>query len=80
MNPSLLRLALPLAAILSAAACTTPPYERMAGTLLDPFCMPDGSTLLVQFSNSKGSFAGTKGRRENCAWHQTDDIETARAE
>ena len=77
---SFLRLALPLATILVAAACATPPYERVAGTLLDPLCMPDGSALIVQYSNTKGSFVGTKGRRDNCAWYEAITIETARAE
>ena len=77
---SVLRLALPFATILVAAACATPPYERVAGTLLDPFCMPDGSALILQHSNTKGSFAGTRGRRENCAWYEAVDVETARAD
>ena len=81
MNASILKLALPLAVIFVVAACTTGPRERLAGTLLDPYCMPDGSALLVQYANSQGSFAGTKGRRENCAWHDAGErIQTARAE
>jgi hypothetical protein len=81
MNASTLKLALPLAALLVAGACAMGPSERMAGTLLDPYCMLDGSALLVQYANSQGSFAGTRGRRENCAWHDAGQrIQTARSE
>ena len=81
MTASTLKLALPLAATLVAAACAMGPGERLAGTLLDPYCMTDGSALLVQYANSQGSFTGTKGRRENCSWHDAGyRIQTARAE
>ena len=59
-----------LTAALFVAACSTAPRQRLAGTLLDPYCMPDGSTLLVQYSNSRGSFLGTKGRRVYCPWYE----------
>ena len=81
MHSSVLKLALPLAATLVVAACTVGPNERLAGTLLDPFCMPEGSALLVQYANSQGSFVGTQGQRENCPWHDAGRrIQTARAE
>ena len=81
MHPNILKLALPLSVALIAAACATPPYERMAGTLLDPYCMPDGSALLVQYANSNGSFAGTRGRRENCTWYDAGErVQTPRIE
>ena len=81
MHRSIFTLALPLAALMFTAACTTSPRERLAGTLLDPYCMPDGSPLLVQYANTQGSFTGTKGRRENCLWFEpSSHVQTAATE
>ena len=64
-----------LAASLFLSACAQPMDEaqgepRRIGTLLNPFCMPDGSVVLIQFPNSQGSFEGAKASRENCPWNQ----------
>lgn len=64
-----------LAASLFLSACAQPMDEaqgrpRQVGTILDPFCMPDGSVVQLQYPNSEGSFEGAKASRENCPWNQ----------
>ena len=41
---------------------------RRVGTVLDPFCGPDGSVVTVQFPTDQGSFDGAMASRENCPW------------
>ena len=43
---------------------------RRIGTLLNPFCMPDGSVVQIQYPNSEGSFEGAKASREHCPGNQ----------
>ncbi len=43
---------------------------RQVGTVLDPFCGPDGSVVTVQYPNAQGSFDGAMASRENCPWNQ----------
>ena len=67
-----------LAASLFLSACAQPMDgagdarggSRQVGTILDPYCMPDGSVVRVQYPNSQGSFEGAKASRDNCPWNQ----------
>ncbi len=67
-----------LAASMLLAGCTlglAEPGEsrgapRQVGTILDPFCAPDGSVVRVQYPNSQGNFVGAKASRENCPWNK----------
>ena len=62
-----------LAASLFLGACAQPMDEggpRQVGTLLDPFCSPDGSVVWVKYPNAQGSFEGAMASRENCPWNK----------
>ena len=64
-----------LAVSLFLGACAQPMNEsgdgaRRVGSVLDPFCGPDGSVVTVQFPNDQGSFDGAMASRENCPWNQ----------
>ena len=67
-----------LAVSLFLGACAQPMDEggdsmggaRRVGTVLDPFCSPDGSVVTLQFPNAQGSFDGAMASRENCPWNQ----------
>ncbi len=39
---------------------------RRVGTLFELVCMPDGSVVFYQYTNSQGSYAGAKASAENC--------------
>ena len=39
---------------------------RRVGTILDPYCAPDGSVVMYQFPNSQGNFEGARASRDNC--------------
>ncbi len=41
---------------------------RQVGTILDPYCAPDGSVVMYQIPNSQGNYDGAQASRENCAW------------
>ena len=43
---------------------------RQVGSVLDPFCGPDGSVVTVQYPNAQGNFDGAMASRENCPWNQ----------
>ncbi len=43
---------------------------RRVGSVLDPFCAPDGSVVTLQYPNAQGSFDGAMASRENCPWNQ----------
>lgn len=43
---------------------------RQVGTILDPFCSPDGSVVTLQYPNAQGSFEGAMASRENCPWNK----------
>ena len=43
---------------------------RQVGSVLDPFCAPDGSVVTLQFPNTQGSFDGAMASHENCPWNQ----------
>ncbi len=43
---------------------------RVVGTIMDPYCLPDGSIVRFLYPNSEGSFEGAKASRENCPWNQ----------
>ncbi len=67
-----------LAALIFLGACTLPLVgtgesrgePRRVGTMIDPFCAPDGSVVRLLYPNSQGSFEGTKSSRENCPWYK----------
>ena len=44
--------------------------SRYLGDLVDPYCMPDGSTVMVQYSNSTGGFEPSQASKENCPWYK----------
>ena len=56
-----------LAAALALGGCAE---GRYVGSVLDPFCTPDGAVVMYQFPNSQGSYEGTTASRENCPWNQ----------
>ena len=69
-----LRILAILAVSLFLGACTESMGEgagpRQIGSVLDPFCAPDGSVVRLQFPNAQGSFDGAMASRENCPWNQ----------
>lgn len=73
-----LRILAILAVSLFLGACAMPMDEsgdmrsgaRQVGSVLDPFCGPDGSVVTVQYPNAQGSFDGALASRENCPWNQ----------
>jgi len=67
-----------LAAMLYLGACAvaaettdeTQGGPRLVGTIIDPFCAPDGSIVRLIYPNAQGSFDGATASRENCPWNQ----------
>ncbi len=67
-----------LAVSLFLGACAQPMDEggdtmggpRQVGSVLDPFCAPDGSVVRLQYPNNQGSFEGAMASRENCPWNK----------
>ncbi len=63
---------------LSACAVVAAPQDmadtegapHLVGTIIDPFCAPDGSIVRLQYPNAQGSFDGAMASRENCPWNQ----------
>ena len=56
--------------LLAAAACALLSAcggegrdSRWLGDIADPYCMPDGSTVMVQYSNSTGGFEPSQGEQ-----------------
>jgi hypothetical protein len=68
----MLRFVIPmvLAATVVAGCSSEDKGFRRVGTVLDPYCMPDGSIVRIQYPNSSGDFDGTKGDPKNCAWYK----------
>ena len=52
------------------AACASDRDSRNVGTLLDPLCMPDGSPIYSQYSNTDGSYDTSVASKENCPWYE----------
>ena len=61
---------------IATAACST--NSRMVGSVLDPYCMPDGTPIYVQYANKSGTFTDTRGKRENCPWYQQSETKRER--
>ena len=63
---------------LSACAVVAAPEEtvdtegapHLVGTIMDPFCAPDGSIVRLVYPNAQGSFDNALASRENCPWNQ----------
>ena len=66
------------ALFLGACAAVAAPEEtvdtagapRLVGTIMDPFCAPDGSIIRLIYPNARGKFDGALASRENCPWNQ----------
>ena len=53
------------------AACAQDQRDsRSVGNVFDPLCMPDGSPVYTQYSDTEGEFDTTLASRENCPWNQ----------
>ncbi len=59
-----------LAVIVVAGCSSEDKGFRRVGTVLDPYCMPDGSVVRIQYPNASGEFEGTKGDPKNCPWYK----------
>jgi len=41
---------------------------RKVGSVLAPYCAPDGSVVMYQKPNADGSYEGAQSSPENCPW------------
>ncbi|HEY1722507.1 MAG TPA: hypothetical protein VGG27_14790 [Magnetospirillaceae bacterium] len=44
--------------------------EHPMGTVLDPPCMPDGSTVQVLLKNPDGTYGDPRAKKEYCPWNK----------
>ena len=67
-----MRVVMGLVIILSLCACAleNKPYRRAERNLFDPVCAPDGSTVRIEYTNSKGDYNGIKTSFESCPWYK----------
>ncbi len=68
----MLRFVVPIVfAITVAAGCSPQEKEfRRVGSIMNPYCMPDGSVVRFQYPNSSGVYEGHKGDPKNCPWYK----------
>ena len=68
----MLRLTIALGfALIVAVGCAPQGKEsRRVGSIFNPYCMPDGSVVRIQYSNSGGSYEGTRGDPKHCSWNK----------
>ncbi|MEM7170245.1 MAG: hypothetical protein AAF530_08735 [Pseudomonadota bacterium] len=71
------KLGLAILSLSLLAACADDRESRDVGTLLDPLCMPDGSPIYSQYSNTEGNFDTSVASKENCPWYDGDKAENA---
>jgi len=65
------RAALVAGSLLLVAACSMPyQQQRTVGSLLDPYCAPDGSVVRVQYANNEGRYDGAQASPANCPWNK----------
>lgn len=55
---------------LSACALGDRAHREAAAGLFNPVCAPDGSVVLIEYANSKGSFESIDTSHENCPWYK----------
>jgi hypothetical protein len=66
----MLRFVVPIVLALTlVAGCSNQGEKfRRVGSITNPYCMPDGSVVRIQFPNSNGDYEGFKGDPNNCPW------------
>ena len=64
----LTRFVLVAAAALLTVSCSG--RSEPGGSFFDPLCMPDGSTVLYEYPNSKGEYDEVRANKANCPWNK----------
>ncbi len=76
----MLKMGLAVLSLSFLAACAQDRDTRNVGTLLDPLCMPDGSPVYSQYSNTEGNFETAVASKENCPWYKGEKSEAMAGE